>query len=140
MLTRIEDEEQAAALQIVAQVRKNFARCLDTQRFSDDRATMATIIEKLAAADAWNRAAQSLDKGYAAFAAYADRIPTENITFGLYIADMSAAPQAHGYTGFGAIPGWIMTAYDMPDEYNLERVEAATVHELHHNLAAAAKA
>jgi uncharacterized protein YjaZ len=47
---------------------------------------------------------------------------------------MSNAPWTKGYTGFGAIPGWIMTVYGTPDEYNLRRVEAATVHELHHNL------
>ncbi len=104
------------------------------------RDTMAAIIEGLAKGDAWNRAAGSLEKGFDAFAAYADRIPTKSITFGLYISDMSAMPQAHGYSGFGAIPGWIMTNYDIPDEYNLARVEAATVHELHHNLATAADA
>jgi uncharacterized protein YjaZ len=64
----------------------------------------------------------------------------ERITFGLLLADLSAAPQAGGYTGFGGIPGWIMTVYGEPNEYNLARVEAATVHELHHNLGGAAGA
>jgi uncharacterized protein YjaZ len=98
------------------------------------RGAMAALIEALAAADAWERAAQALKTGWAAFSAHTDRIPLEQITFGLCLADLSAAPGAHGYTGFGGIPGWIMTVYGTADAYNLARVEAATVHELHHNL------
>src|SRR5262245_47956301 len=50
---------------------------MSPQRFQgDERDKMAAIIEGLAKGDAWNRAAGSLEKGYAAFAAYADRIPT----------------------------------------------------------------
>lgn len=101
----------------------------------DNREKMTAILDQLAAADAWNRAARSLDKGWTAFAPYADRIALSSVIFGLLVADMSAVPQARGYTGFGGIPGWIMTVYDTPDAYNLQRVEAATVHELHHNIA-----
>lgn len=101
------------------------------------RDTMRDILDRLDATDAWARAASSLDKGWAAFAAYHDRIELKEITFGLLVADMSGIPQAGGYTGFGGIPGWIMTVYGAPDEENLKRVEAATVHELHHNLASA---
>lgn len=104
----------------------------------DTREQMAALIDALAAANAWNRAVQALETGRQAFAAYADRIPLEKIVFGLYLADMRATPQAHGYTGFGGIPGWIMTVYGAADEYNLRRVEAATVHELHHNILGAA--
>jgi uncharacterized protein YjaZ len=108
-------------------------------QFADDkRERTAAIIDALAAADAWNRAAQALDKGYAAFAKYADRIALDDIIFGLYIADMGDLPGQ--YTGFGGIPGWIMTVYGKPDERNLRCVEAATVHELHHNLGGAANA
>jgi uncharacterized protein YjaZ len=105
------------------------------EQYGDDgRARMTAIVDALEQADAWSRAAHALEQGRAAFAAYADRIPLGTIVFGLYLADMSATPQAHGYTGFGGIPGWIMTVYDMPDEYNLQRIEAATAHELHHNI------
>jgi uncharacterized protein YjaZ len=100
----------------------------------DRREEMAALIDALAAAHAWDRAVQALEKGRAAFAAYADQIPLEEVVFGLYVADMSGVPQARGYTGFGGIPGWIMTVYGTADEYNLQRVEAATVHELHHNV------
>jgi uncharacterized protein YjaZ len=99
-----------------------------------EREQTAALIEALAAADAWRRAAQALDRGRMAFAAHAGRIPLETIVFGLFIANLSATPQARGYTGFGGIPGWIMTVYGSADEYNLDRVEAATVHELHHNV------
>lgn len=105
----------------------------------EQRAQTAALIEALAAADAWQRAAQALETGWVAFAAHADRIPLERVVFGLYIADMGGAPQAHGYTGFGGIPGWIMTVYGAADAYNLARVEAATVHELHHNVLGASQ-
>jgi uncharacterized protein YjaZ len=95
---------------------------------------LTSHLETLAATDAWGRAARALERGWAAFADYADRIPTERIVFGLMLVDMSAVPGQRGYSGFGAIPGYIMTTYGVPDDYNLVRVEAATVHELHHNL------
>jgi uncharacterized protein YjaZ len=100
----------------------------------ENREQMRAVIEALRDANAWERAAKALDKGWAAFAKYADRVTLEQNVFGLMVADMSGAPWAKGYTGFGAIPGWIMTVYGTPDEYNLQQVEAATVHELHHNL------
>jgi uncharacterized protein YjaZ len=43
-------------------------------------------------------------------------------------------PLQRGYTGFGGVPGWIMTVYDQPDAANLARIETCTVHELHHNM------
>jgi uncharacterized protein YjaZ len=100
----------------------------------DRREQIAEIIETLAAHDAWNKAAQALEDGWAAFARHANRIPLDSIVFGLYVADMSNVPLQRGYTGFGGIPGWIMTVYGVPDEYNLYRIQAATAHELHHNI------
>ena len=100
----------------------------------EGRDEMAALIEALAEADAWARTEEALDKGSRAFGAHVERIPLEEIVFGLYLADLSGTPQARGYTGFGGIPGWIMTVYGTADEYNLQRVEAATVHELHHNV------
>lgn len=103
----------------------------------ENAAVMRQTVDILAAHNAWSRAAQSLEKGRDAFATFADRIPTQDVVFGLLVADMGKMPISYGYSGFGAIPGWIMTVYDKPDAYNLERVEAATVHELHHNILAA---
>jgi uncharacterized protein YjaZ len=61
-------------------------------------------------ANAFVRSVTALERGYAAFAQYHPRIRHDTITFGLYLCDLSALPQAGGYSGFGAIPGWIMTA------------------------------
>ncbi len=114
---------------------------MSPEMFTDEkRDQTAAKVDALAQADAWKRAALALEKGYAAFADYADRIPLEQVTFGLLVADLGDAPGDHGYTGFGGIPGWVMTVYGTPDAHNLPRVEACTVHELHHNLGAAAGA
>ena len=108
---------------------------MSPEQFAGDRREqMAEIVETLAAHDAWNKAAQALEDGRAAFARHANRIPLDSIVFGLYVADMSNVPLQRGYTGFGGIPGWIMTVYGVPDEYNLYRIQAATAHELHHNI------
>lgn len=104
-------------------------------QFAPENSThMTKAMHALEGANAWQRAAQSLDKGREAFNAYADRTSLENVTFGLMMANFSHFPQAGGYTGFGGIPGWIMTVYSEPDAENLRRVEACTVHELHHNI------
>jgi uncharacterized protein YjaZ len=95
----------------------------------EKREEMSAVLDELAAADAWNRAARALDKGWAAFARYADRVTLEQIVFALMYADIGT-----DYSGFGGMPGYIMTVYGTPDAYTLRRVEAATVHELHHNL------
>ncbi len=100
----------------------------------ENREQMARNVETLAAHDAWNKAAQALEDGRSAFAGYADRIRLDTVVFGLYLADMGDVPLQRGYSGFGGIPGWIMTVYGVPDEYNLYRVKAATAHELHHNI------
>ncbi|HEX2906813.1 MAG TPA: DUF2268 domain-containing putative Zn-dependent protease, partial [Phototrophicaceae bacterium] len=104
----------------------------------DQRAWMQQTVAGLAAANAWKQAAVALEEGYAAFAPLHDRINLEAIVFALVIADISETSGQRGYSGFGAIPGYIMTVYGAANDYTLSRVKAATVHELHHNLAAAA--
>jgi uncharacterized protein YjaZ len=99
------------------------------------RARTQQVFDGLSAANGWQRAVNSLQRGVEAFAPYVDRIPLESSTFGLMIADLKTGPtDIEGYTGFGGIPGWIMTVYGSATPYNLERLEACTVHELHHNL------
>lgn len=112
---------------------------MSPEQFADDnRARMARALDTLAEADAWNQAAQALEEGRAAFALYAERIPLDEVIFGLYLADLAempgAPPERGGYTGFGGIPGWIMTVYGDPNPYNLSKIKGATVHELHHNI------
>jgi uncharacterized protein YjaZ len=112
---------------------------MTAEMFAPERhAEMTAKLDALAEADAWNRAAQALEQGKAAFAGYADRIPLDRIVFALLLADMPDMPGMGSYTGFGGIPGWIMTVYGTPDAYNLPRIEACTVHELHHNILGAA--
>jgi uncharacterized protein YjaZ len=96
---------------------------------------MSALLDTLTLHHAWERSEQALHKGWAAFAKYTDRIPTEKIVFGLLLAELM--PQSGGYSGFGSIPGWIMTVYGDATEDNLKKVEALTVHEMHHNLSAA---
>jgi uncharacterized protein YjaZ len=108
---------------------------MSPDQFADgSRAEMSAILDELAAHDAWNRAARALEEGRAAFAAYEEHIPLGLIQFGLFVAELKGLPMQRGYTGFGGIPGYIMTVYGEPDEYNLVRIEGATVHELHHNV------
>ncbi|MCC6615612.1 MAG: hypothetical protein IT320_19220 [Anaerolineae bacterium] len=103
-------------------------------------ARVMAYVDALAAADAWGRFADALNLGWRAFSAYHDRITLDKSVAALLLADMSNAPWARGYAGFGAIPGWLMVSYWQPDAYNLARVEAATVHELHHQLMGASLA
>lgn len=111
---------------------------MTAEQFAPQRhAEIERLLNQLKAADAWNRAADSLIKGRDAFTPYLTRINLPTITFGLMLADLSNMPLQHGYTGFGSIPGWVMTVYGEASAYNLERVEACTVHELHHNLCTA---
>ncbi|MCA9910030.1 MAG: hypothetical protein KC519_15335 [Anaerolineae bacterium] len=98
------------------------------------REQVTRYVAALAEAKAWERAAAALERGWQAFSAYHDRIALDKTVFALVLSDMSKAPWARGYAGFGAIPGWIMVTYWQPDTYNLARVEAATAHELHHQL------
>lgn len=91
---------------------------------------LQTLIE----ADAWNQSRQALEDGAKAFSGFP--VPERDVTFGLMLADLSAIPLQRGYSGFGAIPGWIMTIYGVPDAYNLHRIKACTAHELHHNILA----
>jgi len=105
----------------------------------ENHAWMTHIINAMAAYDAWNKAAQALDEGWQKFAVYASEIPTQEITFGLMVFDAGNAPIGRGYSGFGAIPGYIMTTYSEANDYTLSRVKGATAHELHHNLLFAAR-
>ena len=95
-------------------------------------AQMQDRLETLLAAKAWEQTVQALEDGMKAFEGSA--VAERRVVFGLMLADLSAAPSQRGYSGFGAIPGWIMTVYGTPDAYNLHRIKACTAHELHHNI------
>jgi uncharacterized protein YjaZ len=107
---------------------------LGPEALAADRERRLRHLDTMAEHDVWGRAARSLEVGRAAFAEHLGRIPPRDVVFGLLLSDLSAVPLQRGYSGFGAVPGYVMTVYDEPTPENLERVEACTVHELHHNL------
>ncbi|MBI1257162.1 MAG: hypothetical protein GC204_06800 [Chloroflexi bacterium] len=98
------------------------------------RAVTAALVEKLAAHDAWGQFAQATRDAQAAFAPYADRIALDGINAALLVGDLSMNPLERGYTGFGGVPGYVMTIYSKADDYTLPRLKGTTVHELHHNV------
>jgi uncharacterized protein YjaZ len=103
--------------------------------FDDEhREETRRVLDALAAADAWGETAEALDEGHKAFAACEDQIALDGIVFALVVADMSHNPLDRGYTGFGGLPGYIMTVYSQPNDYNLPRIKGTTVHEMHHNV------
>jgi uncharacterized protein YjaZ len=97
-------------------------------------ASMRHHLAALSQANAWEQSSEALHQGLRAFHGYA--VPEKDLVFALLLADLTNTPLQRGYTGFGAIPGWVMTVYGVPDRYNLERIQACTVHELHHNILA----
>lgn len=95
------------------------------------RARTAMLIDALAGHNAWEQFAQAMQEGKAAFAAYAERIPLDSILAALLVGGLIGD---HGYTGFGGIPGYVMTVYGEANNYTLPRIKGTTVHELHHNI------
>ncbi|TCS92069.1 DUF2268 domain-containing protein [Hazenella coriacea] len=60
-------------------------------------------------------------------------IKTDELKFGLYIADPKKLELQKGYCGFGGIPGFIqVTIY--PNPYNIPKIPALIAHEFHHNI------
>jgi uncharacterized protein YjaZ len=106
-----------------------------TQFAEPEREKTQQVFDILRQHKAWNAAAQSLDDARHAFSSYADRIPLDEIVFALTIMrPTSWGGDDQGYTGFGGVPGYILTCYSMPNAYNLPRIGGTTVHELHHNI------
>jgi uncharacterized protein YjaZ len=98
------------------------------------RATTAALVEQLAAHGAWEQFAQALADADKAFAPYQARLMQTPIQAALLVGDLSGNPLDRGYTGFGSIPGWVMTVYGKADDYTLPRLKGTTVHELNHNI------
>lgn len=103
--------------------------------FAGERAAQTqALIDTLAAHNAWEQFAQAMADGKAAFAPYAERIPLDTIQAALLVGDLSGDKFGRGYTGFGGIPGYVMTVYGEANDYTLPRIKGTTVHELHHNV------
>lgn len=88
---------------------------MSPDRFGDEqRAETAALIDALAAHHAWEQFAQALDDAHKAFAPYEDHIGLETVQAALLVGDLSANPLDRGYTGFGGVPGWVITIYGKP--------------------------
>lgn len=94
----------------------------------------AALVDALAAHGAWDQFAQALADANKAFAPFAEKLPQQPITAALLVGDLSANPLDRGYTGFGGVPGWVMTIYAAANDYTLPRLKGTTVHELNHNV------
>lgn len=102
---------------------------------SSARGRIEEMLDRLAAHAAWARTAEAAERGLAAFAPHAARIPLDNVFVALVLTDHARGnPLDRGYSGFGGIPGYVLTSYSDPNDYTLPRVGAATVHELNHNV------
>lgn len=101
-------------------------------------AQMAALLHALEAADVWSRAESALYKAQEAFTARGHVLPDMETIFGLCLIQMDESSPAavFGYSGFGAMLGWVMTTYWAATPENLRCVEAATAHEMHHNILA----
>lgn len=94
----------------------------------------------LEAAGAWEQGAQALATGAARFEPFATRIPFDQLSGWLVVADPARSdPLGWGYTG---ATDWtqprLVVQYDTPNAYNLPRLPGAVVHELHHLIRMAA--
>ena len=95
---------------------------------------MATLLEKLERADAWRIGGEALSEAAARFDAYSDRIPFNEITGWLVLADPARSNSLErGYTGAA---DWFeprfIGQYWEPNEDNLLRLPGLTAHEMHH--------
>lgn len=61
------------------------------------------------------------------------KITTDELKFGMYIADPKKLELQKGYCGFGGIPGFIQVSI-FPNSYNVPKIPAVIAHEFHHNL------
>jgi len=100
----------------------------------DQVEAIAALLARLAAADAWSIGAAALHSAAARFAAYADRIPFDEVTGWLVLADPERSnPLERGYTGATdwLTPRLIGQFWDANDD-NLARLPGLLAHEMHH--------
>lgn len=100
----------------------------------DQTSQMAALLAKLEAADAWKIGKEALQTAAARFEPFAARIPFEEVTGWLVLADPERSnPFERGYTGATdwTQPRLIGQFWD-PNEDNLPRIAGLVAHELHH--------
>jgi uncharacterized protein YjaZ len=93
-------------------------------------------LDGMAAADVWRRAESALAGAAEVLAAADPRLSVPDITVLIVLGDPTDAhfmSEVRGTSGNGSVTGFI-TITLWPTRENLDRIEAAVVHELHHNL------
>lgn len=93
-------------------------------------------LDALVAADVWRRAERALADAIALQTAATPGITVPDLTVLLVLGDPDDGffmGPAHGLSGNGSVTGFLQLVL-WPTEANLARLEAAVVHELHHNL------
>lgn len=101
-----------------------------------DVATCREALGRLRDADAWQRIERALDDAVTVQTAAVPSLTVPDITVLLVLGDPGDdffIGPARGLSGNGGLTGFI-TLTVWPTEENLDRLEAAAVHELHHNL------
>ncbi|RKT37179.1 uncharacterized protein YjaZ [Microbacterium sp. AG1240] len=103
----------------------------------DERAAeVRDALSRLVDADAWGRTERALREALDTQTAATPGITVPDITFLLMLGDPGAAyfmGPSRGFSGNGSVTGYISITL-WPTDENLDRLEAAAVHELQHNL------
>lgn len=90
------------------------------------------MLEQLKNVAAWNKAHETLETSFQRFQ-QANIATPEKVVLGIFLGNPAFLANNEGYTGFGAIPGYIQIVI-APNEYNLPRLQACIAHEFHHNV------
>jgi uncharacterized protein YjaZ len=99
----------------------------------EQRPIIEDMVRRLSEDGVWQKSATALERGMAAFAPYADRIPLDTINCAIVLTKHNSNLPGRGYAGFG-VPGYIMVSLSLTDDYTLPRVGPASAHELNHNV------
>ncbi|MEH7239500.1 DUF2268 domain-containing protein [Bacillus sp. JJ1562] len=91
------------------------------------------VISKLKEINATQTAKETLDNCIDFLQSNNLKINTDELRFGLYIADPDKLKLQKGYCGFGGIPGYIQVSI-FPNSYNIPKIPAVIAHEFHHNI------
>jgi len=100
----------------------------------DQVTEMRAMLEKLEAAQAWERGGEAIEEAARRFDRWQGRIPFDTVTGWLVLGDPAHSnPFERGYTGATDWfqPRLIGQIWD-PNDYNLPRLPALLAHELHH--------
>ncbi|MBM7836885.1 uncharacterized protein YjaZ [Alkalihalobacillus xiaoxiensis] len=111
---------------IMATEMMGYAKLLDDRQIRD-------AVKVLEDNDVLKVANQTLETCLATAAQAGLSIQGDQLTFGLFVADLEKLQLQGGYTGFGGIPGFI-AVHLFPNDYNLPKLPALIAHEFHHNL------